>query len=125
MLSGHPWSYDRRMEESAEHRAWREAKTRAALWRADYVAQFGRALANVLEVDETGQHLDVDGAKLNAKVFADECEKMRAGWEREDADVIEPPLFTPPDQIAGELPGAMPGNPGDAFARRPPFNPYT
>jgi hypothetical protein len=114
--------------ESEAHRQWKATHDRNALWRADYAAQLGRALAvpsSFEGSDEQARRSALENAHQNAKLFADECERLRAHWEQADADVVEPPYLEPADRVEGELPGHVPGSPGDAFARRPPFNPYT
>src|SRR5262245_35003206 len=110
--------------ESEDHKQWRVTVQRTAQWREDFAQAMALAAVEGFYAGGGGEFLADDAEKV-AKGFADRMAEIRAAWAHEDEGVIEPPFATPADSIAGELPGTVPGNPGDAFARRPPFNPYT
>lgn len=104
--------------ESEEHKAWSERQLAASAWRAWWSQGFLHFFAAGNEKQD---------AMERATDYANTMAQVQEGWFAKDAkdDDPEPPYLTPADRIEGELPGHVPGNPGDPFARRPAYNPHT
>lgn len=96
--------------ESEAHKQWREQQEAQWMWTNDRNAALLR-LVGVVADREQREHLAAD--------HADHMAELR---RRNDTELLPEPPFLDPGE---ELPGTVPGNPGDAFARRPAFNPYT